>query len=428
MSTTQKLIFLISLSLFGSHFTSAQDQNFTLQAEYRLNPLYSHGYRIPMTEGRTAEGYIGQRTRVIMNYEKAGDMSSQIILQDLRAWGTYKNNGQAGNLSIFRAWFEKQIVPNLSVKLGRQGFIYGDQYILGGLNWGGNMAHDAALVKYEKKGFKAHLALAYNSTGFTLEHVRYTYQNHKNMQFLWLQKNTDKLSAAFVFLNRGLEEPDGSLEIRYDQTTGVNVGYQITEKLNLKGIYYHQFGQDTLGSSKKVNAFFYSAQAKFKPNKNIQFTLGTDVVSGTSTADAANPNYGERNDFDILFGLRHGHFGYLDYFYTKLWPVSGLEDYYLKSNFKTGQRSSLDVDVHGFFSQAKISNETNTGTLDDYYGTELDLRWHYKQSDNTKVSLGFSHMWVTDTYLSYYDTDSEDGSSTIYAVITVKPTFLNKSF
>ncbi|PIB35567.1 hypothetical protein BFP72_09265 [Reichenbachiella sp. 5M10] len=424
-----KVLFLHLLLLMAAATqTLAQDQTFTFQGEFRLNPLYSHGYRIPMVDNRTAEGYIGQRTRVIMQYEKKNDMSAEIILQDLRAWGTYKTNGQAGNLSIYRAWVEKRIVNHLSVKFGRQGFIYGDQYILGGLNWGGNMAHDAALIKYEKSGFKAHLALAYHSTGFTLEHERYTYQNHKNMQFIWLQKDTDRLSASAVFLNRGLEEHSGDLEIRYDQTAGANIGYQITDKLKLKGIYYHQFGKDTVGSNRKINAFFYSAQAHFKPNKKVSLTIGTDVVSGTSTRDAANPNYGERNDFDILFGLRHGHFGYLDYFYTKLWPVTGLEDYYIKSNFSTGDRSSLDVDLHGFFSQASIYNETQTEKLNDYYGTELDLRWHFKQSNNTKLTLGFSHMWVTDTYLSYYDTTQSDGSSTIYAVVTVKPTFLNLTF
>ncbi|UXP31808.1 alginate export family protein [Reichenbachiella agarivorans] len=427
MNMLKKLIHLLLLWVACATQSFAQ-QNFKLQAEYRLNPLYSHGYRVPVIGDKKDEGYVSQRTRIIMNYEKEGDMSSEIILQDLRAWGTYNNNGQAGNLSIFRAWVEKQIVDGLSIKVGRQGFIYGDEFILGGLNWGGNMAHDAALFKYEKSGFKAHLAAAYNSTGFTFQPEVYSFKNHKNMQFLWLQKDTDRLSIATVFLNRGLEKPDGSLDIRYDHTTGVNASFKITDKLNLKGIYYYQFGKDTVGTGRQVNAFLYSAQAKFTPNKNITFTLGTDVVSGESTADAANPDYNQRNNFDILFGLRHGNFGYLDYFYTRLWPVSGLEDYYLKTNVKTGQKSNMDIHVHGFFSQNKVYNETFSKSLDDYYGTELDLRWHYKQSDNTKITLGYSHMWVTDTYMSYYDGASSEGSSTFYAVITVKPTFLNHSF
>ncbi|MCV9385511.1 alginate export family protein [Reichenbachiella ulvae] len=429
MKTLQKLIFITLGMVFWSQLTFGQEeQTFTMQGEYRLNPLYSHGFRIPMYGDRTDEGYVSQRTRIIMNYEKKGDLSTEFILQDLRAWGTYRNNGQAGNLSIFRAWVEKELVDGLSVKFGRQGFIYGDQYILGGLNWGGNMAHDAALLKYEKNGYKVHAAFAYNTTGFDLEQQNYPLANHKNMQFLWASKKTDRLNANFVFMNRGLEKPNDELDIRYNHTTGLNIGYKINDQLSVKGIGYYQFGKDTVGLGKDISAYLYSAQVKFSPNKKLSFTLGTDVVSGTSTANASDPNYNKKNNFDILFGLRHGYYGYLDYFYTKLWPVTGVEDYYFKAKIQTSPKSSMDVHWHAFFSNAQVSSSDLSTTFDDYYGSELDLRWHYKQSNNMKVTLGYSHMWVTDTYLSYYNADSSDGSSTVYAVIVVKPTFLNMSF
>lgn len=427
MRTVKKLLILTVGLIFWTELTFGQE-NFKLQAEYRLNPLYSHGFRIPQASGDSDEGYISQRTRIIMNYEKAGDLSTEFILQDLRAWGTYRNNGQAGNLSIFRAWVEKQLVDGLSVKFGRQGFIYGDQYILGGLNWGGNMAHDAALVKFEKSGYKIHAAFAYNTTGFDLERENYTLANHKNMQFIWASKKTDRLDANVVFLNRGMEKPNDELDIRYYHTTGANITYKINDQLSLKGIYYYQFGTDTVGTGQDVNAYMYSAQVSYAPSKKISFIVGADVLSGTSTSNANDPNYGEQNTFDILFGLRHGHFGYLDYFYTKLWPSTGLEDYYFKTNFKTSDKSSMDVHWHTFLSQAKLSNSDLSKTYDDNYGSEIDLRWHYKQSNTLKVTLGYSHMWVTETYLSHYDISSSEGSSTVYAVVTVKPTFINSNF
>ena len=254
MKTGYKIVLAILLIFKTISGVLAQEE-FTLGAEYRLNPLYSHGFRIPIIEGRTAEGYISQRTRLILNYNKANDLKTELVIQDLRAWGTYRNNGQAGNFSLFRAWAEKSLTDHLSVRMGRQGFIYGDQFILGGLNWGGNMAHDAALVKFENNGFEAHLALAYNTTGFVLQQELYTYQNHKNMQFLWLTKKTDKLSASFVFLNQGMQKPNDAHDIRYNHTTGVNLSYNVSKQLQLKGIYYHQFGEDTVRTGRTVNDY-----------------------------------------------------------------------------------------------------------------------------------------------------------------------------
>ncbi len=423
----KKLKLAILIIFLPLQFVLAQEQ-FTLQGEYRLNPLYSRGFRVPLQNDAQPEFYVHQRSRLIFKYDNPNNLSSELIFQDRRAWGTYNNNGAAGILSIFRAWVEKSFTENFSVRLGRQGFIYDDQYLLGGLNWGGNMAHDAALLKFEKNGWQIHSALSYNANGFDLSREEFEFKNHKHMQFVWVHKELGKVSASAIALNRGLEKPDGSLRTRSNQTVGANVGLKLTDQVSLKGIYYHQFGKDTVGEqANKVNAFMYSAQLTFKPSKFASFTIGTDVMSGADQADLQNPAYTEKNNFDILFGLRHGHFGYLDYFYLKLWPETGLEDYYLKSKFKFSDKVNLDAHWHTFLSHGEIqSNEIPGEVLESSYGSELDLKLNYKHDSSFKATLGYSKMWLTDTYMSYYGDQQPEGSSAIYAVLTFKPTFIKK--
>lgn len=415
-----KLLATIVFATLSSTLGFSQS-TFELGAEYRLNPLFSDGFRIPRTEGEKTEFYVNQRTRLILNYEKKNDLKTEIIFQDLRSWGTYKVNGPAGNFSFFRAWAEKNINEKWSVKLGRQGLIYDDQYVFGGLNWGGNMAHDAGLLKFQDSTFQAHLGFIYHSNGFDLTREEYEYKNHKTMQFLWMHKDAGNLSASFLFLNRGLERPDGSLNTYFNQTTGANVSYKFSDKFSLKGIFYYQFGDDTVATKNKISAYLYSLQASYKASDKLKFTLGTDVLSG----EAMNSTDNTKNNFDQLFGLRHGHFGYLDYFYVKLWPETGLEDYYLKTDIKLSKKTKLAVHWHSFFSQATVIDPESGLAEDDYYGSEIDLKLTIKQSADFKASLGFSHMWVSDTYEAYYNNNNTLGSSAIYAVIVIKPTLFS---
>ena len=76
------------------------------------------------------------------------------------------------------------------------------------------MAHDAALLKYEKMETKAHLAFIYNTNGFDLRREPYEWANHKHMQLLWLGKSGKKYEVSATLLNRALEKPDKSLTLR----------------------------------------------------------------------------------------------------------------------------------------------------------------------------------------------------------------------
>lgn len=419
---TLLLLFFISQWAFAQE--SSEPDGFSLKGEFRLNPLYSDGFRIPLHEGERSEAYVQQRTRLILDYTRKNDLKTRIILQDLRAWGDRGIRKEIPSISVFRAWAEKYFTPELSLKIGRQGLIYDDQYILGELNWGGTMAHDAALLKYERSTMKAHLGVAYNNSRFVLQKEPYTLPYHKNMQFIWLHKDIQKLSASFIMLNRGIEKPDNNFTTRYEQTVGTNMSYALSKSLALTGIFYHQMGQDTVGTGRKIDANLISARINWKVNQYLKLKAGGDILSGTDIRQASNPGYNEYNNFNILYGLRHGNFGYLDYFYVKMDPITGLEDYYIGTTFSPVKKFKLVSNLHNFYSHEEMPDrEDFTQSMEKNLGFELDLKGSYKLSPDFSATLGYSKMWTTDTFDAYYESQETLGSQVIYAIITISPTF-----
>lgn len=399
---------------------SLSAQTISLDGEYRINPVYSRGFREPMYQGDKAGLYTMQRTRLIINYTKEKDLLSEIIVQDRRFWGDQSDRADVANLSVFRAWVEKFVTPKFSVRLGRQGFVYDEQHLLGDPNWVGTRAHDAGLLKYETDDFKAHLAFAYNANGQELKREVYDQNAYKNMQFIWLRKDFGQHFVTFTAINRGMEK--GDTTSAYTQTFGPHVHIKISDKLSFKGLYYHQLGKTT--EEQKVNAWFYSAQLIFKPSEAIQFTAGVDAGSGTNQTQLENPDNEKTRSFDRHYGLLHGHFGYLDYFYVVNPTLYGVHDYYLKTKIKVTDRFSIQNHIHDFVSSALINDPVAEGkTMPHQLGIENDIILQYKFSNTFKGSLGHSIMFTTPTLDAAFGGEKGLENQVFYAVIVADLNF-----
>jgi hypothetical protein len=397
-----------------------QAQEISLDGEYRINPVYSRGFREPMYQGDKAGFYTMQRTRLIFNYTKEKDFNAEIILQDRRFWGDQSDRADVANIAVYRAWIEKYFTTNFSVRLGRQGLIYDEQYLLGDPNWVGTRAHDAALLKYESDAVKIHLGLAYNANGQELKREEYSFNMYKSMQFLWVNKQIGKVKASFIVINRGLEKGDTTQV--FTQTFGPDVTIKFTDKLTFKGLYYYQIGKNQTGQN--VNANFYSAQLLYKVSDNIDFTLGVDAGSGTNQSDYEDPNSKKSHSFDRHYGLIHGHFGYIDYFYVNNPTLVGVHDYYLKGNFKLNKKLSLEDHVHNFATSARLNDPTIDGeTMNHNLGLENDFLVNYKISSIFKATLGYSIMFGTDTLDQFFGGRKSQENQVVYAVITASPNF-----
>ena len=394
---------------------------FTLSSEFRFNPLYSRGFRKTFTETDNPGAYIHQRSRLISEYKKEKDLEINLTIQDWRVWGDQNERKDIAELSLFRGYVHKWLTPKLSIKAGRQGLSYDDKHLFGGRNWGGKMAHDAAVLMYEDSTFKSHLILAYNANGWEYNREAYNYNFYKSLQTLWLHKDWSKSKLSFIFVNRGLDK-NSNKTIQYNQTTGLNLHHKFGNKLAIKAIYYYQFGRDTARNT--INANFISIQAKIAATQKLGITLGMDRGSGTDANKLNDPNNKTVNTFDRLYGLIHGHFGAMDYFYTKF-NVPGTTDFYTKFKYKINDKWSVSDDVHAFMNSADVADPTdNTKMIDPFLGMENDITFSYKLDKDIKISIGHSIFFKTPSLeKTVFGGTSTRDNQFAFCVITVNPTF-----
>jgi hypothetical protein len=408
---------VFSLLIFCCQWLVAQ--TISIDGEYRINPVYSRGFREPMYAGDEAGLFTMQRTRLILRYSKPQDMETEFIFQDRRFWGDQDDRADVANLSVFRAWVEKYISPQFSVRLGRQGFVYDEQHLLGDPNWVGTRAHDAALFKYENNKFKAHIGLAYNANGQELKREVYDYNMYKTLQFLWVEKQFNKHLFTFTLINRGMEK--GDTTSAFTQTFGPYAKITLSDKLMFKGLYYYQIGETTEGLD--VNASFYSAQLIYEPNEVVDFTLGVDAGSGTNTHMQSDPTNTKSHSFDRHYGLLHGHFGYIDYFYVTNPTLYGVHDYYLKTKVDVTKKFSMEDHLHSFTTSARVYDALNDRPMSHALGIENDILLNYKFSSNFKASFGHSIMFGTETLDQVFGGKAGQENQVFYAVITATPNF-----
>ncbi len=413
----QQLIAILAFTLnFLSSYLTAQE--ISINGEYRINPVYSRGFREPFYSGDRPGFYTMQRTRLILNYNKKEDLDAEFIIQDRRFWGEQNDRADVASIAVFRAWVEKYLSSGLSVRIGRQGLVYNDQQILSEPNWVGTRAHDAALIKYEKAGFKAHLGGAHGSNGQDLKWEPYKYNMYRNMEFLWLEKSAYKNSVSFIFLNRGMEKADSS--VAYTQTFGPFANLKLSKRLSFKGLYYYQIGKNTAG--KDVSASLFSTQLFYNANDAISVNLGMDVTSGTSQTLLDDPNNTKSHSFDRMYGLHHGKFGYLDYFYVNNPTLSGVHDYYVKLKAKVAKNFTIDNHLHSFATSATINN-IDGAEMNKQLGVENDLLLSYKFSSTFKATLAHSIMFGTPTLDQFFGGQKSIERQVFYAVITATPSF-----
>lgn len=410
MNKLKRLPITLVLVFFSSFLTHGQQTNIDL--EFRMNPVYSAGFRMPLFEGDRPSLFTMQRSRLNITYNDPDNISSQIILQDRRAWGETNVRQDAPEVAIFRAWVEKSITPDISLKLGRQGFVYDDQYLLGELNWGGTMVHDGVVFKYTRPTFQAHLATSYSTNKINeFKREPYLRNYHKTMSFLWFKKDWKKLSIANIALLKGMEDSDTT--INFTITFGSTVDYKLNDNFSFKGVYYHQLGENQIGQN--VDANFWVAEIKYTTNAKYNFAVGIQSVSGSDMASNVDSN--TSNGFDRHYALLHRHLGWIDYFYVAVDPVFGVVDSYFNAQLKLPGKITIDNQVHSFYSQQTPYAPTDLSTsYDRSLGIENDFRIKKVFNENFKGSMGISKMWGTET-LDMMFGDEIKSSHFIYAVL-----------
>ncbi|QQX75837.1 MULTISPECIES: alginate export family protein [Aequorivita] len=382
-----KYVFLVILILTVTNIYS----QFTLDAELRPRFEYRHGYKNLFPDNTEPAAFVSQRTRLNFSY-KTEKLHFYLSPQDVRVWGDVPqlNVADENGFSLHQAWADVVMVPDLSLKIGRQEIVYDDQRFFGNVGWAQQgRSHDAAILKYEPSFLKLHFGAAYNQDGEALTGNILKTNTYKSLQYVWLDKDWEKLSASFLFLNNGLQyidETDKSKnDTRYSQTAGLHLNANLS-KFNFASNLYYQFGNDVANND--LSAYLLSLEANYSALENLRIGIGAELQSGNDYGAPAN---GENKAFNPLYGTNHKFNGFMDYFYVGNHINNvGLVDFYGNVKYAFTKKSNVYLALHQFFAAAEIDDNTSK-----VLGFEVDLVTSFKTSNFTGIQAGYSHFFIS---------------------------------
>lgn len=388
--------------LFSITIISQASAQFNFTGQYMGRGEMRHGYGTLADTGQSPGMFISQRFRLGTEY-KHEQFKMNFAIQDVRTWGNVPNAAidTKGFLSVYEANIELLMSKHWSVKVGRQAISYDDDRIFGTLDWAmQGRRHDAAIFKYHDSTWTVDAGFAYNQNGESSKWAQYTLNNYKTFQYLWANKKIGKGNYSFLFLNNGmaynkLDPTTGVTDsiTAYSQTVGLRGEYK-ADKFNFSGYAYYQMGKV---GSKDVKAYDISGEIGYKPMKGLLFTLGAELLSGTSQIDTANK---VNNSFNPLYGTNHRFNGYMDYFYVGNHANSvGLMDGYLMMSYAKN-KCIYSLNGHYFNAAADVMDPTVTTELaarDSHLGSELDVTFLYNYSQGVSIQAGYSQFFGTPT-------------------------------
>ncbi|WP_347921824.1 alginate export family protein [Pontimicrobium sp. SW4] len=411
----KKIIFsgLLIISIIGN----TNSQQLDISAELRPRYENKHGFGTLLATDADGSNFISQRTRLNFDF-KQDNLIFKMSLQNVRVWGdvnTLSSDDTAN--ALHEAWAEAVLNDKISLKLGRQEIAYDDQRIFGSVDWAQQArSHDAFLFKYVPNAKnRLDIGLALNSDSQSnLDNLYSNAAGYKAFQYAWYHGDFDNLGLSVLLLNTGIEYLDNINEqtLDYMQTIGSRLTYKF-DKFNVNGAAYFQTGKSF---DNKVSASYFTGNLSYKISSDISLGLGYEYLSGKDQDDVDT----DIKSFMPLFGTNHKFNGWMDYFYVGNHGGSvGLNDISFTFSYQKDKFSAKLV-PHLFSSVANIYDGSTK--MDNNLGTEIDLTFGYKISEDILLNAGYSKMLSTESMeIIKVGGDSDENNSWAWVMITFKP-------
>lgn len=279
-----------------------------------------------------------------------------------------------------------------SVKLGRQVLLYGDQRLIGPLEWNAiSRTFDAAKLHWA--GMDGTWIDAFVSSVVVpdAEH----FNNSSDDSFFSGIYGHAKLTTC--------DEAEAYLFHQYDQTREddfltLGARYKSVPKAYGAWDYEAEFAYqqgDAKGLDLQAYAFYAEAGYTFSdfagtPRVSLEYSFG-------SGDDLAGDN--KQGGFQNLYPTNHAHYGFMDAF-----SWNNMHDVCLHMNAKPNSVWSIGADVHAFWladtadTWKRANNVTPvrpaSASADPFAGMELDLFTSYNIQDHVILTLGYSRFFA----------------------------------
>ncbi|MFB6279944.1 MAG: alginate export family protein [Salinibacter sp.] len=388
----------IILALLLAPTAAAQiDSSFSVSGEIRQrSELDARDF----DAGTTPADFHLLRTRLNVSVEPVDRVDVRVQLQDSRRFGAGNPalgrgtlDPSAGALDLHQGYFKVKglfDVP-LSLKIGRQELIYGNQRLVGAVGWSNvGRTFDAGVLTYDGSDVSIDLFAA-RLVGTTAEDEGS--QNLFGLYGTWEGLDGQTLDV-FALLDNDTNDittgPDGDSKNRLVRfTPGVALRGTVSRfSYELEAAY--QTGKRAVATDvdrSTIQASLLSAYVSSSLNTTPDLTIGAGYtrLSGDDV-----PRDDDLGQFNTLFATNHKFYGFMDFFPATA-SQFGLQDTHLKTSVQLSEQVSLSADFH-HFAQTESTPDRSLQTL----GQELDLTATYRFAEPVRFTAGLSGFLPAD--------------------------------
>ncbi len=409
----------VMVCLVALSFPLKAQHKFELSGEFRPRMEQRHGYRNLAPLKSKSAFFISERVRLNAMYSYKF-VKFYVSLQDYRVWGNEEQVKNYGSFGLHEGWAEFNIKDIASVKLGRQELVYEDHRLLGNLDWAQvGRSHDAVVVKIQKKNSTLHIGGSFNQPSEQLVGTLYKLNNYKALAYGWFNQKMDsgRASLSLYAITDGIPSKD-SIPVVYFRFTGGPYASFKYSHFNGNVSAYIQTGK-TIGNQ-VILAYFASLYGEYTSSK-INAGIGYDYASGNNASKSGDTKY---HAFNTLYATNHKFYGHMDYFLdlpadTK---TGGLQDLYVRLNYKPKPKGMLGFDAHYFFLGNKVADAANPGKyLKLPLGFEMDVYGSYKPLDFLTINAGYSFMIATPSMEAIKGGSRKAYNGWSFVMVTLKP-------
>lgn len=339
------------------------------------------------------------RTRLNLSATPIERVAVRVQLQDSRRFGAGSPNlgrgtldASTGIIDLHQGYFKVNdlLGAPLSLKIGRQELIYGNQRLIGAVGWSNvGRTFDAGVLKYDGDVLSVDVFAA-RLVSTTAEDEGS--QNLFGLYGTWTGLGEQTLDVFALFDNDTNDAPlpGGESKNRLLRfTPGVTLRGTVSPlSYELEAAY--QTGKKAVVNNaprSTIQASLLSAYVSSSFEKASDLTIGAGYTR-LSGDDA--PGDDELGRFNTLFATNHKFYGFMDFFPATATEF-GLQDAHLKAAAQLTDRVRLTADIH-HFAQAEATPNRSLQTL----GQEVDLTATYQLAEPVTFTAGVSGFLPND--------------------------------
>ncbi len=383
------LILLVALSL------AAQAQTITFSGQIRER---SELDTKSLTIRANTDAFHLLRTRLRADASINEKVSAVVEVQDARTYGgkqTTLNTG-ASAFDLRQGFVEVRdvLTPNISVRLGRQVLSYGNERVLGAIEWNNfGQSFDAVLLRYKGYDFTWDVfgaAVARNPyTNNGLGYARDVYLT--GLWGTWKPEDTKATLNFFALYDNPSITLLPSVSSRmYRFTSGLQFNNTFGDlDLDVDGAV--QSGS-IANTDISIGAFMVGGRLgySFPDLANLRIGVGADILSGQDPK--STDTY---ESFNTMYGTNYKFYGYMDYFTSFPAHVEGLglKDFFVQLSCTPAKDWKLAVDGHlfsTFIDPNEVASGTSTTDYSSTIGMEVDLTVSARIHNAVNLMGGFS--------------------------------------